>query len=128
MPDLVFCVSTKSDHHLVCHSVMSFEPVLVNVSCAPTHVCVNIVKSVSCNSHVCSIAKPKFCNAVKSVYLTHHFRKVTHDVIISHRKAFYTKTNVLSSSRTKSSPSYCTSNPRFSLIVISSRDLQHISL
>ena len=30
--DLVFSVSTKSNHYLVCDSVMPFEPVAVNVS------------------------------------------------------------------------------------------------
>ena len=30
--DLVFSVSTKSNHHLVCDSVILFEPVPVNAS------------------------------------------------------------------------------------------------
>ena len=29
----IVSVSTKSNHHLVCHSIMSLEPVPVNVSC-----------------------------------------------------------------------------------------------
>ena len=56
-----------------------------------------------------------------------HIRRVTHNVISNHRQAFYPTTNVLSSSRTKSSPSYSTSNHSFSSLVISSRKLQHIS-
>ena len=137
MPDLVFSVSTKSNYHLVCNSVMSFEPVPVIVSSAPMHVRVNVVKSVSCNLGVSSLAKPMFiylntvhslsvCNAVKSVSSTHHIRRVTHDVISNHSQAFYPKTNILSSSRTKSSPSYSTSNSRFFPLVISSRNLQPI--
>ena len=39
VPDLVFSVVTNSNYHLVCNSVMSFEPVPVNVSFAPMHVC-----------------------------------------------------------------------------------------
>ena len=38
VPDLVFSVSTKSNHQLVCNSVMLFAPVPVNVSFAPMHV------------------------------------------------------------------------------------------
>ena len=30
--DLVFSVSTRSNHHLVCNSVILFEPVPVNAS------------------------------------------------------------------------------------------------
>ena len=67
------------------------------------------------------------CNAVKFVRPTHHICRVTH-VMNKHRQAFYPKTNVLSSSITKSSPSYSTSNPRFSSLVISSQNLHHISL
>ena len=136
MSDLVFSVSAKSNHHLVCNFVMSFEP--VNVSFAPMDVPVNIVKSVSCNLHVSFLAKPMLiylstvcslnvCNAVKSVSST-HIRRITQDVIGNHRQAFYPKTNVFSSCRTKSSPSYSTSNPRFSPLVMSSQSLQHISL
>ena len=43
VPDLVFSVSTKSNHHLVCNPVMSFEPVPVNVGFTPMHVRVNVV-------------------------------------------------------------------------------------
>ena len=63
----------------------------------------------------------------KSVSSTNHIRRVTHNVISNHRQAFYPTTNVLSSSRTKPSPSYSTSNHSFSSLVISSRNLQHIS-
>ena len=102
------------------------------------HGLLNVAKSVSCNLHVSSLAEPIFicfntvhflndCNAVKFVSSTHHIRRVTH-VISNHRQAFYPKTNVLSSSRTKSSPCYSTSNPRFSPLGISSQNLQHISL
>ena len=45
----VFSVSIKSNHHLVCNSVMSFEPAPVNVSFATVNVGVNLVKSVSCH-------------------------------------------------------------------------------
>ena len=137
LSDLVFSVSTKSNHDLVCNSVVSFEPVPVNVSFVPVHVRVTIVKSVSCNLRASSLAKSIFinlnaahslnvCNAVKSVSLAHHICRafpVTHDVISNHRQASYPKTNVLSSSRTKSFPSYSTSDPRFSSLVISSRNL-----
>ena len=107
--DPAFGVSTKSNHHLVCNSVMSFEPVPVNVSFAPVHVRVNLVKSTSCNLRVSSLVEPTFinlntvrslnvCNAVKSVSLARYFRRVfpvTHDVISNHREAFYPKTNYL---------------------------------
>ena len=99
---------------------------------------VDVVKSVSCNLRVSSLAKPMLiylntvrslnvCNVVKFVRSTHHIRRANH-VISNHRQAFYPKANVLSSSRTKSSPSYSTSNPRFSPLATSSRNLQHISL
>ena len=138
MPDLVFSVSTKSNHNRVCNAVILFEPVPVNVSFAPMHVRVNVVKFVSCNLSVSSLMKPMFicfntvcslnvCNAVKFVNSTHHIRRVTL-VISNHRQDFYPKTNVNYSSRTKSSPSYWTSNPRFCSLVISSRNLQHITL
>ena len=74
------------------------------------------------------LGNPCACNAVKLVSSTHQSRRVTHNVISNHRQAFYLKTNVLSSCRTKSSPSYSTSNPSFSPIVIPSRNIQHISL
>ena len=139
VPDLVFSVSTQPNHQLVCNSVMLFKPVPVNVSFAPMYVCVNVVRSVSCNLRVSSLAKHMFiylntvfslnvCNAVKSASSTHHIRRVTYNVISNHRQAFHPKTNVLSSSRTKSSPSYLTSNPSFSPFAISSRNHQHISL
>ena len=139
MPDLAFSPSTQSNHHIVCNPVISFKPVPVNVRLAPMHMRVNVVRSVSCNLRVSSLVKPMFiylntvpslnvCNAVKSVSSTHHIRRVTRNVISSHRQSFYPKTNVLSSSRTKSSPSYLTSNPSFSPLVISSRNLQRISL
>ena len=116
---------------------MSFKPVPVNVSFVPIHVRVNAATSVSCNLRVCSLAKPMFIylntvgslniyNAVKSVSST-HIRRVAHNVISHHRQAFYPKRNVLFSSRTKSSPSYSTSNPSFSPLVISFRNHQHIS-
>ena len=139
MPDLDFSVSTQSNHQLVCNSVISFKPVPVNESFAPMHVLVNVVISISFNLCVSSLAKPMFiylntvrslnvCNAVKSMNPKHHIRRVTHNVISKHRQAFYPKTNILSSSRTKSSPSYLTSKPSFSPFVISSRTHQHISL
>ena len=119
-----------SQHNL---SVISFKPVPVNVNFAPMHVRVNAVRSVSCNLRVSFLAKPMFiylntvhflnvCNAVKSVSSTHHIRRVTHNVISNHRQAFYPKTNALSSSRTKSSPTYSTSNSWFSPFVNSSRN------
>ena len=43
--DLVFNVSTKSNHHLVCNCVMSLESVPISVSLAPVLVHVNVVKS-----------------------------------------------------------------------------------
>ena len=117
---------------------MPFEPVPVNVSFAPKHERVNVVKSASCNLLVSSLTKPMFiyldtvrslnaCNVVKSVSSAHHIRRVTHDVISNHRQAFYPKKYVLSSSRIKTSRN-STSNPTFSPIVISCRNLQHISL
>ena len=137
VPDAV--VSKQSNHHLVCNSVMSLEPVPLNLSFTPMHMRVNLVKSVSCNLRVSSLAKPMFiylntvrslnvCNTVKSVSSKHHIRRVTHDVISNHRQAFYPKTNVVSSSRPKSSPAYSTGNPSFSPVVISSRNFQHIFL
>ena len=116
VPDLAFIVSIKSNHHLVYNSVMPFESVPVNVSFAPIHVRVNVVKSVSCNVLASSLAKPMFihldsvrslnvCNAVKSVISTHDIRRVIHDAISNHRQAFYPKTNILPSSKTKSFPS-----------------------
>ena len=133
--DLVFSVSTKSNHHLVCKSVISSETVPVNVLFASAHERVNAVKSVSCNLRVSSLAKPMFiylntvrslnvCNAVKSLSSAHHTGRVfpvTHDVLSNHRQSFYPKINVLWSSRTKSSLSYSTSNPR-------SLNLRHIAL
>ena len=99
VPDLVFSVSSQSNHHLVCSSVMSFEPVSVNVSFAPTHVRVQVVKYVSCNLLVSSLAKPMFislstvrsfnvCNAVKSMNSTRHIPRLTHNVINNHKQAF----------------------------------------
>ena len=118
---------------------MTFKPVAVNVSFAPMHVRVNVVRYVSYNLRVSSLAKPMFiyldtvrslnvCNDVRSVSSTHHIRRVTHNIICNHRQAFYPKINVLSSSRTKFSPSYSTSNPSFSPFVISSWNHEHISL
>ena len=94
VPDAV--VSKQSNHHLVCNSVMSLEPVPLNLSFTPMHMRVNLVKSVSCNLRVSSLAKPMFiylntvrslnvCNTVKSVSSKHHIRRVTHDVISNHR-------------------------------------------
>ena len=114
---LVFSVSTKSNHHLVCNSVISFELVPVNISFATVNVRVNVVKSASRNLRVFSSVKSMLinsntisslntCNAVKSVSLAHQVRRVfpvTH-VISNRRQAFYPKTNVLSFSRTKSAP------------------------
>ena len=91
---------------------MSFETVPVNVSLTPVQVRVNVVKSVSYNLRVSSLAKPMFiylntvhslnvCNAVKSVSLPYHIRRdlpVAHNVISNHRQDFYPKRNVLSSS------------------------------
>ena len=67
------------------------------------------------------------CDVVKFVSSIHRPCRVTH-VISNHRQAFYLETNVLSSSITKSSTSYSTSYPRCSALVVSSRNLQHISL
>ena len=52
--DLVFNVSTKCNYHLFCNSVVSVEPVPVNVSFTPAHVCqpVNVVNSVFLHLHV----------------------------------------------------------------------------
>ena len=134
--DFAFNVLTKSDHHLVCNYAMSLEPVPVN---APVHMCqcVNIVKSVLCHLRVSSLAKLMFinlntvrslivCNAVKSA--RHRVFPVTRDVISNHRQAFSPKTNVLCSSRTKSYPSYSTSNLGFPTLIVSSWKPQHISL
>ena len=102
----------------------------------------NIIKFVLCNLRASSLAKPLFiylstvrslnvCNAVKFVKSTHHIRRVfpiTHDVVSNHRQPFHPKANVFSSSRTKSSPPYLTSNSRFLPIVISPWNLQDISL
>ena len=55
------------------------------------------------------------CNAVKPVSSAHHIRgalTVTHIALSNRRQAFYPKTKVLSSFKTKSSPSYSTSNPK----------------
>ena len=87
VPDVAFSVSTKSNYHIACKSVMLFEPVPVNISFAPMHVRVNVVKSASCNLRVCSLAKPMLiyfntvcslnvCNAVKFVRSAHHIRRV----------------------------------------------------
>ena len=128
---LVLSVSTKSNHYLICDSVMFLEP--VNASVAPLHVPVNVVKSVPCNLCVSSSAKPMFinlntvrslnvCNAVKSASSAYYICRdfpVTH-VISNHRQAFFLQTNVLPSSRTRFSPSYVTSNLRFSPLVIPS--------
>ena len=65
VPDLNFSVSTNSNHHLASNSVMSFEPVHVNVSFAPMHMPVNVVKSVSCNLHVPSLAKLMFIKCLQ---------------------------------------------------------------
>ena len=119
--DLVFSVSTQSNHHLVCNSAMSLKPVPVTVSFAPVHVRVTVVRSVSFNLRESSSVEPifiylntacslNFCDAVKSVNSTHHIRRVTHNVMSNYRQAFYPKTNVFFSSGTKSSPSYSTSN------------------
>ena len=81
MPDLVFSVSAQPNHQLTCNYVMSFKPVPVNVCFAPKHVRVNVVRSVSCNLRVSSLAKPMFiylnttrslnvCKVVKSVSST----------------------------------------------------------
>ena len=52
--DLVFNVSTKCNYHLVCNSVVSVEPVPVNVTFTPAHVYqpVNVVNSVFLHLHV----------------------------------------------------------------------------
>ena len=94
--------------------------------------CLNVVRSISCNLRVSSLAKPMFiylntvcslaCNAVKTVNST-HIHRVTHNVISNHRQAFYSKTNALSSSRTKSSPSCSITYPSFYPVIISSRNL-----
>ena len=74
---------------------MLFEPAPVNVSFAPMHVRVNVLKSVSCNLRVSSLVKAMFiyfstvrslnaCNAVKFVRSTHLIRRATH-VISNHR-------------------------------------------
>ena len=52
--DLVFNVSTKCNYHLVCNSVVSVEPVPVNVTFTPAHVYqpVNVVNSAFLHLHV----------------------------------------------------------------------------
>ena len=109
LSDIAFNVSTKFSHSLVCNSVMSFEPVPINVSFPREYVCVNVLKSVPCNLYVSSLAKPMFislntihslngCNAVKYVSSAHHICRafpVTHNNISKQRQAFYPKTNVL---------------------------------
>ena len=126
MSDLVSSVSTKSNYDLVFKSVVSFEPAPAP---AGLYLCVrmNIVKPVFCNLRASSLAKSMFinlnavrsanvCNAVKSEFFESF-------MISNHGQVSYPKTNVISSSRTKSSPSYSTSNPRFFPLVISSRSL-----
>ena len=60
--DLACNVTTKLKHYVICKSVMSFEPVAVNVNFAPVSVCqrVNGVRSVFCHPHVSFLAKPLF--------------------------------------------------------------------
>ena len=58
----MFNISTKSNHYLVCNSVMSFEAVPINVSFATIRACVNIVKSVYCHLRESSLANPMFTN------------------------------------------------------------------
>ena len=60
--DLACNVTTKLKHYVICKSVMSFEPVAVNVNFAAVSVCqrVNGVRSVFCHPHVSFLAKPLF--------------------------------------------------------------------
>ena len=70
-----------------------------------------------------SVRSLNVCNAVKTVSSAHHIRRVfpiTHYVISNHTR--------MPSFRNKSSPLYLTSNPRFSPLVTSPWNLQHISL
>ena len=72
----------------MCKSVMSFEPVSVNVNFAPVSVCqrVNVVRSVFFHPHVSFLAKPMFATVslvrpvtvynVKSANSAHHIRRV----------------------------------------------------
>ena len=52
--DVARNVPAKLKHHIICKSVMSFEPVAVNVNFAPLSVCqrVNIARSVFCHPPV----------------------------------------------------------------------------
>ena len=84
--DLACNVPTKLKQYVICKSVMSFEPVAVNVNFAPVSVGqrVNVVRSIFCDSHVSFLAKSLFTTVnlvspltvynVKSVNLPHHIR------------------------------------------------------
>ena len=75
---------TKLKHYVICKSVVSFEPVAINVNFAPVSVCqrVHVVRSVFCHPHVSFLAKPWFTTVnlvdpvtvynVKSVNSPHH--------------------------------------------------------
>ena len=81
-------VLTKLKHYVICKSVMSFEPVAVNVNFALVSVChrVNVVRLVFCHRHVSFLAKPLFTTVnlvhpmtfynVKSDNSAHHIRRV----------------------------------------------------
>ena len=99
--DLACNVTTKLKHYVICKSVMSFEPVAVNVNFAAVSVCqrVNGVRSVFCHPHVSFLAKPLFITVnlvypvtvynVKSANSPHHIRRVfpsVHCTTIIHRK------------------------------------------
>ena len=56
--DLARNVATKLKHYVICKSVMSFEPVPVNVNFPPVSVCQRVkgVRSVFCHPHVSILA------------------------------------------------------------------------
>ena len=86
--DLGCNVPTKLKHYVICNSVMSFEPVAINVNFAPVsvHQRVNVVRSVFCHPHLSFLAKSLFTTVnlvgpvivykVKSVNSPHHICRV----------------------------------------------------
>ena len=86
--DLGCNVPTKLKHYVICNSVMSFEPVDINVNFAPVsvHQHVNVVRSVFCHPHYSFLAKSLFITVnlvgpvivynVKSVNSPHHICRV----------------------------------------------------
>ena len=86
--DLAHNVPPKLKHYVICKSVMSFEPVAINVNIAPVSVCqrVNVVRSVFCHPHVSFLTKPLLTTVnlvgrvtvynAKSVNSPHRIRRV----------------------------------------------------